>query len=50
VRLCDWCGSGDPRLEALLASARTAVEPLLWPRIVADLSECYLAELAASGR
>jgi glycosyltransferase involved in cell wall biosynthesis len=50
VRLCGWCTSADPRLEQMLGSARTAVEPLLWPSIVAALRERYLAEIGSRAR
>jgi glycosyltransferase involved in cell wall biosynthesis len=43
------CERADPQLEQMLASARRSIEPLLWPRIVAELSRTYLTEIAAAG-
>jgi polysaccharide biosynthesis protein PslH len=45
--LCERAGNGDGgELERLLAGARRAIEPLLWPRIVRELSARYLAVAA----
>lgn len=38
----------NPRLPEMLLAARDAVEPLLWPNIVAGLVDLYRSELAAS--
>jgi glycosyltransferase involved in cell wall biosynthesis len=48
AKIAHRCENADPLLERMLASARAAVEPLLWPRIVANLAETYLAEIAAA--
>jgi glycosyltransferase involved in cell wall biosynthesis len=44
--LAAWLESGEPRLEAMLAAARTAVEPLFWPRIASELAETYRSLMA----
>jgi glycosyltransferase involved in cell wall biosynthesis len=49
VLLLAEMSQGDrDRLGDLVSSARRAVEPLLWPRVVAELSASYLA-LSATG-
>jgi glycosyltransferase involved in cell wall biosynthesis len=52
VDLARYCRQPvDPRLMEMLASARGAIEPLLWPNIVSDLVDLYRAELdSVTGR
>ncbi len=38
----------DPALEQMLVRARAAVEPLLWPHVVADLTKTFLELVASS--
>ena len=45
LTLADQLNDDRASLELMLARARAAVTPLFWPRIVADLVECYRAEL-----
>lgn len=45
VRVAEWCAHPTDELERLLASARAAVEPLLWPGIAERLAELYRSEL-----
>jgi glycosyltransferase involved in cell wall biosynthesis len=40
------CERADSQLEQMLASAHRSIEPLLWPRIGAELSRTYLREIA----
>jgi hypothetical protein len=49
LKLAEQCTARDPALEQMLVRARAAVEPLLWPRIVTDLSKSFL-ELVARSR
>ena len=49
LKLAEQCLRRDPALEQMLVRARAAVEPLLWPRVVADLSKSFL-ELVARSR
>jgi glycosyltransferase involved in cell wall biosynthesis len=39
------CEPAGGELERLVAGARAAVEPLLWPRIVAELADLYRAQI-----
>ena len=48
LELAEQTLARDPALEQMLARARAAVEPLLWPRVVADLSKSFLDLLARS--
>jgi hypothetical protein len=48
LELAEQCLRRDPALEQMLVRARAAVEPLLWPRVVADLSTSYLELVARS--
>jgi glycosyltransferase involved in cell wall biosynthesis len=48
LKLADLCERGGDRLEELLAGARGAIEPLLWPRVVEDLCRSYV-RVSASG-
>jgi glycosyltransferase involved in cell wall biosynthesis len=41
-----WRASGDAELELMLNRAHEAVRPLMWPRIVADVTALYRSELA----
>ena len=41
LEVARWCSVGDERLASMLTSARTAAEPLFWPRIVERLCELY---------
>jgi hypothetical protein len=45
LKLADQLHDDRAPLELMLARARAAVTPLFWPRIVADLVECYRTEL-----
>ncbi len=42
LELAGQCATRDPALEQMLMRARAAVEPLLWPRIVTNLSTSLL--------
>jgi glycosyltransferase involved in cell wall biosynthesis len=46
-RLARQMELGDPQLEQMLGDARTAIEPLLWPRIVNQLTSTYLESAKA---
>jgi glycosyltransferase involved in cell wall biosynthesis len=48
LKLAEQCTGRDPALEKMLVRARAAVEPLLWPRIVTDLSKSFLELVARS--
>jgi glycosyltransferase involved in cell wall biosynthesis len=50
VRLAEWCAHPGDELERLVAGARAAVEPLLWPGIADRLAELYRSELHNPGR
>jgi polysaccharide biosynthesis protein PslH len=45
VRVAEWCAHPGDALERLVAGARWAVEPLLWPGIADRLAELYRSEL-----
>lgn len=45
LKLADQLHDDRASLELMLTRARAAVTPLFWPRIVADLVECYRTEL-----
>jgi polysaccharide biosynthesis protein PslH len=42
LELAEQCAGRDPALEQMLVRARAAVEPLLWPRVVAELGKSFL--------
>jgi hypothetical protein len=48
LKLAEQCAARDPALEQMLARARAAVEPLLWPRVVTDLTDSFLELVARS--
>lgn len=48
LRVREACRERSPWLEQMLADARSAIEPLLWPAIVARLARVYRAELGWS--
>ena len=48
LKLAEQTLDRDPALEQMLVRARAAVEPLLWPRVVADLSKSFLDLVARS--
>ncbi len=47
VRVAEWCANPGDDLERMVASARAAVKPLLWPGIAERLAELYRSELHA---
>jgi glycosyltransferase involved in cell wall biosynthesis len=46
--LARQCAEGDAQLERMLDHARRSIEPLLWPRIVSDLTRTYVKESAGA--
>jgi glycosyltransferase involved in cell wall biosynthesis len=48
--LAGQCQRGDVELEGMLARARHAVEPLLWPAIVRNLTQAYAADVSRAER
>jgi polysaccharide biosynthesis protein PslH len=48
VRVAEWCAHPGDELERLVASARAAVKPLLWPGIADRLAELYRSELRSA--
>jgi glycosyltransferase involved in cell wall biosynthesis len=47
LKVAKACERRDGGLEQMIAAARGAIEPLLWPHIVDELSEHYLAATAS---
>ena len=44
-----WRQPGDVELDLMLEGAHEAVQPLMWPRIVEDMTALYRSELARRG-